>query len=299
MTKRKKIALIPFIAATVFSAVILLTEIITPLDRLHTADAYEFQNTAVGGNVTVDGDIVYYVSPGGSIRAKGKASDFKISNSGSTLQAFKNGVVFLDGGNLIYSDISGTKKETMLKNVGDYFLSGNWLYYTETGSNTLKKMRLTDSKKFNVGVKVNGDFAVRGNTLMFIGDKNYLYTARTDGSNVTPFLGRQVDSFMFYGNYVYFSVDGIIKSVANKNTASMHTYFEADGFTVYNDTLFFIKDGQLNSLDLTDPEAKQKKIPTKGENPTEVYVSEKYLYYYLADGSMYRCDFYGMGTVEM
>ena len=299
MTKRKRLAFIPFAAAALFVGAILIAEAVTPLDRLHSADDYEFQNVAVGGDVSIDGEIVYYINQNGNIRVKSEAHDFKIADSGEMLQAWGNGVIYKNGGEVIHSDISGTKKRTVLENVSDYFLSGNWIYYTEKNSATLKKIRITDNKKYDVGVKVNGDFAVRGNTLVFIGEKNYLYSARTDGSQVKPFLGRKIDSFMFYGNYVYFLSDGEIKSVATANTSSIHTYFAADCFTVYGDKLYFIKDNELKVLDLADPEAKPKKIKTKGENPTKVYVSGKKLYYYLADGSLYRTDLYGSGTEKM
>ncbi len=297
--RRKRLSLIPFVAAITFAAVLILVELITPLDRLHTANENEYQNLAVGGKVCVDGDIVYYVSSTGSVRAKGETSDFKISDGGKKLQPFDNGVIFLSEGNVIFSDLSGTQKKTLLDGVDDYFLSGNWLFYTETGKKDLKKIRLTDLKRFDLGIEVNGQFAVRGNTVIYVGEKGYLYSARTDGSDQKPFLGKKVDLFMFYGNFVYFLRDGEVWSAANQNTASMLTYCEADTFTVFDDTLYYIDDGAVYSRDLTDEEAKPKTIKTKGENPTELYVSEGCLYYYLADGSLYRSDLYGAGAVKL
>lgn len=300
MTKdRKKIAFIPFIIAITFVAVIVVIELIVPLDRLHTASNEEFQNAAMGGKVCTENDIVYYVSSSGAVRAKGAALEFKVADSGDMLAPWKDGLLYRDGKKAVYSDISGGNKRTVLDNVGDYFLSGNWLYYTEAGDNKLKKIRLTDNKKSDIGITVNGDFAVRGNTIIYIGEKNYLYIARTDGSNNRPFLGKKVDSFMFYGNYIYFMHEGEIWSTATQNTANMLIHGKADVFTVYNNTLFYVNDGQLYSRNLVETNAKPKKLETSAGTPCELYVSEDNFYYYLADGSLYRCDFYGTSTKKM
>lgn len=297
---RKKLSFIPVILAVVFSAVVIITELIIPLDRLHTASDDEYQNIAMGGKICTDGSIIYYVSSSGSVRSKGETSEFKIADTGDMLQPYNSGVIYRDENNsVIYSDFSGTKKQTVIESVGDYVLSGNWLYYTEIGGSSLKKIRLTDKKQFDLGLEIDGKFSVRGNTIIFIGDKSYLYSARTDGTEVKPFLGKTVDSFTFYANYLYFMHEGKVWSVANQNTASMLSYCEADAFTVYNDTLYYIANGELYSLDLTETDSEAKKIETKGEKPTAIYVSEDYLYYYLADGSLYRCNFSGAGAEQM
>lgn len=297
---RKKLSFIPVILAVVFSAVVIITQLIIPLDRLHTASDDEYQNIAMGGKICTDGSIIYYVSSSGSVRSKGETSEFKIADTGDMLQPYNSGVIYRDENNsVIYSDFSGTKKQTVIESVGDYVLSGNWLYYTEIGGSSLKKIRLTDKKQFDLGLEIDGRFSVRGNTIIFIGDKSYLYSARTDGTEVKPFLGKTVDSFTFYANYLYFMHEGKVWSVANQNTASMLSYCEADAFTVYNDTLYYIANGELYSLDLTETDSEAKKIETKGEKPTAIYVSEDYLYYYLADGSLYRCNFSGAGAEQM
>lgn len=297
---RKKLSFIPVIAALVFSAAVIIAELIIPLDRLHTASNDEYQNIAMGGKLCTEGSIVYYVSSSGTVRSKGETSEFKIADSGDMLQPYKNGVIYRDENNsIIFSDFTGLKKQTVIENVGDCVLSGNWLFYTEYGENSLKKIRLTDKKQLDLGITVSGDFSVRGNTIIFVGDKSYLYSARTDGSKVSPFLGKTVDSFTFYANYVYFMHEGEVWSVANQNTASMLNHCKADAFTVYNDTMYYISDGEMYSLDLTETEPQAKKFKTKGENPTEIYVSEDYLYYYLADGSLYRCNFSGAGAEKM
>ena len=299
MERNKKIALIPFLAAIIFSLIIIGVELVIPLDKLHTASDEEFQNISVGGKVCASGNTTYYLSSSGKIRMNGKNIDIKVADSGSKIQNYGDGIIYMSDGNIISCDMTGADKQTVIKNVGDYFLSGNWIFYTEKGSHDLKKIRITDKKQFNLGIKVNGQFAVRGNTLIFIGDKNYLYSARTDGSNLSAFLGKRVDSFMFYGNYIYFLQDGKIWSTVTHNTASMYSYCEADSFTVYNDTLYYISEGALYSRDLTDQNAKAIKIEIKGENPTEIYVSKNHIYYYLADGSLYRCDQYGAGAEKL
>ena len=299
MERNKKIALIPFLAAVIFSLIVIGVELIVPLDKLHTASDEEFQNTSVGGKVCISGNTAYYLSSSGKIRMNGKNIDIKIADSGSKMQSYDDGIIYMDENELITCDMTGANKQTVIKNVGEYFLSGNWIFYTEKGSRDLKKIRITDKKSFDLGIKVNGQFTVRGNTLLFIGDKNYLYSARTDGSNLTAFLGKRVDFFMFYGNYIYFLQDGKIWSTVTHNTASMYSYWEADSFTIYDDTMYYISEGILYSRDLTDTEAKPVKIETKGENPTEIYVSKKHLYYYLADGTLYRCDHFGAGAEKM
>ncbi|MBQ5885581.1 MAG: DUF5050 domain-containing protein [Clostridia bacterium] len=299
MERNKKIALIPFLAAVIFSLIVIGVELIVPLDKLHTASDEEFQNTSVGGKVCISGNTAYYLSSSGKIRMNGKNIDIKIADSGSKMQSYDDGIIYMDENELITCDMTGANKQTVIKNVGEYFLSGNWIFYTEKGSRDLKKIRITDKKSFDLGIKVNGQFTVRGNTLLFIGDKNYLYSARTDGSNLTAFLGKRVDFFMFYGNYIYFLQDGKIWSTVTHNTASMYSYCEADSFTIYDDTLYYISEGTMYSRDLTETEAPAVKIETKGENPTEIYVSEKHLYYYLADGTLYRCDHFGAGAEKM
>lgn len=299
MERNKKIALIPFLAAVIFSLIVIGVELIIPLDKLHTASDEEFQNISVGGKVCISGNTAYYLSSSGKLRMNGKNIDIKIADSGAKIQSYGDGIIYMDKNELITCDMTGANKQKVIKNVGDYFLSGNWIFYTEKDSRNLKKIRITDKKSFDLGIKVNGQFTVRGNTLLFIGDKNYLYSARTDGSNLTAFLGKRVDSFMFYGNYIYFLQDGKIWSVVTHNTASMYSYCEADSFTIFDDTLYYISEGVLYSRDLTDTEAKPVKLETKGENPTEIYVSKNHLYYYLADGTLYRCDHFGAGAEKM
>ena len=300
MTERKKrIALIPFLAALIFSIIIILTELIIPIDKLHTATDEEYQNIAVGGKVCATSKGAYYLSSSGKLRMNSQNLDIKIADGGKKIQSYDNGIVYMNGDDILYCDMTGADSRTVLKNVGDYFLSGNWIYYTEKDKNNLKKIRITDNKQFDLGIKVNGQFAVRGNTIIFIGDKNYLYSSRTDGSNVSGFLGKKVDSFMFYANFIYFLQDGKIWSAANQNTASMHSYCEAESFTVYNDTMYYISDGAVYYLDLTEPDSTEIKIETKGENPTEIYVTNEHLYYYLADGTLYRCDHFGSGAEKM
>lgn len=296
---RKKAAFIPFILALVLSAAVIVTELIMPLDRLHTAADEEYQNTANGGKVCVDGSITYFVSSNGSIRGKGNAADIKIDDGGDMIQAYENGIVYRRDGNVMYADFGGANKRVVLKNVGDFVLSGNWIYYTEQDQSRLKKQRVNDGKQFDLGIDVHGQFAVRGNTVLFIGEKSYLYTARTDGSGVKPFLGRTADSFMFYASFVYFMHDGEIWSTANRNTASVLRYGAADAFTVYDNTLFYISDGVVYSRDLSDEEAKPVKLAIKGGDPRELYVSEDWLYCYFADGTLIRCDFSGAGSEKL
>ena len=62
MERNKKIALIPFFAAIIFSLIIIGVELVIPLDKLHTASDEEFQNISVGGKVCASGNTTYYIS---------------------------------------------------------------------------------------------------------------------------------------------------------------------------------------------------------------------------------------------
>ena len=78
MERNKKIALIPFLAAAIFSLIVIGVELIIPLDKLHTASDDEFQNTSVGGKVCISGNTAYYLSSSGKIRMNGKNIDIKL-----------------------------------------------------------------------------------------------------------------------------------------------------------------------------------------------------------------------------
>lgn len=49
----------------------------------------------------------------------------------------------------------------------------------------------------------------------------------------------------------------------------------------------------MYTFDLTDTEAEPSQLKIKGDDPTELYVTEGHIYYYLADGTVWQCDFYG------
>lgn len=209
-TKAKKTAALFVGMAVIVMSVIIGIILYIPYDPGTLAPATLSSNLFYKGYVTETDDYVFVRMKNGDLgRISRESGTTAVIYEGdvSYINPLDGFVYFIDGGQIKKTPFYGAISET----VGDVTdcrkmsLNGNWIYFVG-GDFYLYKMR-TDGKmlkKLSDGC-IN-DFTA-DNRVVVYSDLNGIHKIATDGSKKTTLLDRQVDSFCYTLDDLYYSVD--------------------------------------------------------------------------------------------
>jgi len=257
--KVKLKAALPVALFALLCVIVLGLIAILPYDRPATSPNNTFLNLYNGGFVAKDGSLTYYIDSEGSLYCKGDDSKYYIDKASDSLCPYNVGIVYrTEKGEVKYSDFDGGSVKTLIKGAKQMAVSGNWVFYTNDKGDLYKHF-LQTGETTKVGLNVE-QFMISSTAVVYLKDGK-LYTARTDGTQIKPFLADKVDSFVRYESYMFYKCDGKLYSVASGNTANKQTYFEVDEFNI-NDKgiMFYTLDEKLYSKNITDEKAKAKEL---------------------------------------
>ncbi|MBQ2704824.1 MAG: hypothetical protein IJF58_04685 [Clostridia bacterium] len=257
--KNKLKAALPVILFALLCAIVLGLIAILPYDRPATSPNNSFMNLYNGGFVAQDGSLTYYIDSEGSLYCAGDNSKYYIDKASDSLCPYNVGIVYrTENDEVKYSDFDGGSVKTLIKGAKQMSVSGNWVFYTDEKDDLYKYFLQTGETK-KVGLNVD-QFMISSTAVVYL-KEGKLYTARTDGTQIKPFLADKADGFVRYESYMFYKADGMLYSVASGNTANKQTYFEVDEFNI-NDKgiMFYTLDGKLYSKDITDEKAKAKEL---------------------------------------
>ena len=258
-SKLKFKAALPVALFALFCAIVLGLIAILPYDRPATSPNNSFMNLYNGGFVAQDGSLTYYIDSEGSLYCEGDESKYYIDKASDSLCPYNVGIVYRTQNDEVkYSDFDGGSVKTLIKGAKQMSVSGNWVFYTDEKGDLYKYFLQTAETK-KVGLKVD-QFMISSTAVVYLKD-GQLYTARTDGTQISPFLADKVDSFVRYESYMFYKSEGKLYSVASGNTANKQTYFEVDSFNINdNGTMFYTLDGTLYSKNITEEDSKVKEL---------------------------------------
>lgn len=285
--KVKLKAVLPVALFALLCVIVLGLIAILPYDRPATSPNNTFLNLYNGGFVAKDGSLTYYIDSEGSLYCKGDDSKYYIDKASDSLCPYNVGIVYrTENGEIKYSDFDGGSVKTLIKGAKQMAVSGNWVFYTNDKGDLYKHF-LQTGKTTEVGLNVE-QFMISSTAVVYL-KEGKLYTARTDGTQIKPFLADKVDSFVRYESYMFYKSEGVLYSVASGNTANKQTYFAVDQFNIdVNGVLYYTLDGQLYSKNITDENAKAKQLNV-GNVTGKLCCIDNRVYFYDRDGNLKNC----------
>ena len=287
MQTKRKYALLLILLTALFAAVILGAIALIPFDAPEQAPANSSGNLMNGGYAAKDGGLLYYIDENGGLVCRTEQSTYRITESGCDLiNPYNSTVIYRRDGKIMQSNFTGSGTRVLVEDVQEMLVIGNWIYFTDS-SGTLCKTKIGSGKITSLNLRPAGPFTVSGTSVFFIGDKGYLYTAQTDGTNVEPFLGEPVSQFMMHDSHIFYLSSGKVCATLAANSASKSTFAEADEFIVLDTSLVYIKDGALYSLEYENTDAKPVKVETGVDPVTRLNACDGRLYCFGADGVPY------------
>ncbi len=290
MDKKKLLPILPAVLFVALVAIVFTIMGSIPYDRPSTTASNSFGNLANGGYVSDAGSMLYYVDGKGVLRCQSDANNYYIDEGASYLSPYQNGIVYKsESGEIKYSGYNGEGKRIIAENARDMMVVGNWIFYSDNDG-MMHKYWLKTSKHYDINLKVN-QFMVSGTAIVYTDDEGYMYTARTDGSEVEPFMAEKVDRFMRHDSYMFYLSGGKLYSVTSNNTAQKHTYCEAEIFNLSSDgILYFIKDGALHTMNIKEEE--QTVTVVESENGVAnrgIFCADNRVYFYDLNGALVSC----------
>lgn len=285
--KVKLKAALPVALFALLCVIVLGLIAILPYDRPATSPTNSFLNLYNGGFVAKDGTLTYYIDGEGSLYCKGEESKYYIDKASDSLCPYDVGIIYrTKSGDIKYADFDGGSVKKLISGAEKMAVSGNWVFYTDKSGDLYKHFLQTGESK-KVGLKVD-QFMISSTAVVYLKD-GLIYTARTDGTQIKPFLADKVDSFVRFESYMFYKADGVLYSVASGNTANKQSYFEVDEFNI-NDSgvLFYTLDGKLYSKDITDEKA-EKKLLDVGEVKSGLCCIDDRVCFYDGDGNLMTC----------
>lgn len=291
-------AAVPIFILAIVSAVIIATILILPHDTPVVTPSVMYGNVLNGGKVAVDGSMLFYVDADGKLRCQSGGKNYDISEGADCISPYGTGIIYrTEKGEAVYSNFNGESKRTVLTGVEQMMVSGNWIYYTHDGGK-LAKCFIKNSKVRELGLEVE-QFLVVTNQILYTARDGYLYSALTDGSGSAKFLNEKIDSFTWQNSLVFYKKDGVLNAVSASNTARKTTYFKVDEYNIMESGLLvFTDESGLHTYDLNDSSAKVRDVAVKGDKPSGISVIGDEIYYYTAQGQMFKCLKDGSKTVE-
>ncbi len=287
MDKKLKLkAALPVGLFALLCVIVLGLIVMLPFDRPATSPNNSFLNLYNGAFVAQDGSVIYYIDEEGSLYCRGEEKRF-IDKAADSLCPYDIGVIYrTKEGKVKFSDFEGSSTRTVVEYAKKASVSGNWVFYTDDKGDLYKHFLKTGETK-KVGLNVD-DFMISSTAVVYLKD-GYIYTARTDGSQIKQFFGEKVDSFVRYESYMFYKKDGVLYSFASGNTANKQTYFEVDAFNISDDgILFYTLDGKLYSKDITDEKAKPKLLEVGTVDGTLCCIDGR-VYFYHESGVLKSC----------
>lgn len=287
--KTKRLGFLPMGLLLLLAAVILGTILLTPYDLPGTTPPNTYMNLANGGFVAENGSMLYYVSGKGVLYCRSGANTYRIDEGADSLCPYGSGIVYrLQGGRVVYSDYRGEEKKEVLSGVQQMVVGGNWVFYTRADGVLHKRSLLTGEEK-DLGLRVK-QYLIAATSVLYTDPDGYLFTARTDGSGVEPFLAQPVDSFARFESNVFYTREGVLYAVAAGNTASKHTYFPVKAYNVTSEGILFFTDEEgLHTYDLTDEKAKIRDVTASGGVTDRLCAWDARLCYYNEEGTLLCC----------
>ncbi len=291
MNKQKILAALPAVLFALLVAVIITVMGALPYDRPSTHASNSFGNLANGGYISDAGSMLYYVDGKGVLRCKSDENLYYIDENARCLSPYQNGIVYLNDANEVtYCGFTGENKRTLASNAQDMMVVGNWVFYSDSNG-MMHKYALKTDKHYDIGIKVK-QFMVSGTAIIYSDDSGYMFTARTDGSQIEPFMAETVDKFMRHDSYMFYLKDGTLYSVTSNNIAQKHTYCDADMFNLSSDGILYYTSGDvLYSMNIKDE--KPTSVEIKSENGISdkgIFCADERVYFYDLNGTLISCE---------
>ncbi len=279
-------AALPIALFALLCAIVLGLISILPYDRPATAPTNSFMNLHNGAFVAKDGSLTYYIDDEGRLYCKGEDEHY-IDKAADSLCPYDVGIIYrTPDSKAKYSDYDGDADKVLATDVQKMAVSGNWLFYTDSKGDLYKQF-LQTGETSAVGLNAQ-QFMISGTAVVYLKDGK-IYTARTDGSQVKPFLANKVDEFVRYESYMFYKQDGMLYSVASGNTANKQSYFKVDAFNINSKgVLYYTLDGLLYSKNITDEKAEAKQLDVGKVSGTICCLDER-VCFYAEDGSLKSC----------
>ncbi len=299
MNKSKLLAALPAVLFILLVAVVIVIMGSLPYDRPSTLATNTFGNLANGGYVSQSGSMLYYVDSKGVLRCKSDESSYYIDENARSLSPYQNGIFYLNDENkLLYSGFTGENKQTIAENAESMMVVGNWVFYRDNGG-YLHKYAIKTDKFYDIGIKAK-QFMVSGTAIIYSDDNGYMFTARTDGSEIEPFMAESTDKFMRHDSYMFYTKDGVLYSVTSNNIAQKHTYCDAELFNLSDDSiLYYTNDGKLYSMNIKDKEPTSIEIECdSGISDKGIFCSGDRVYFYDLNGKLISCKKDGSEKLE-
>lgn len=290
MNKNKFLAALPAILFVLLAATVIAIMGTLPYDRPSTAATNSFGNLANGGYVSDNGSMLYYVDGKNILRCKSDENTYYIDENARSLSPYQNGIIYLnEDDKVLYSTFNGENKRELASNARDMMVVGNWVFYSDNGG-MMHKYALKTDKHYDIDIRVN-QFMVSGTAIVYTDENGYMFTARTDGSEIEPFMAEKVDMFMRHDSYIFYTADGKLYSVTSNNTAQKHTYCDADMFNLSSDgVLYYTKDDLLYSMNIKDEKPTAVEIKCEnGISGNGIFCADNRVYYYDLNGTLISC----------
>ncbi len=290
MKKGKLIAALPAVLFTLLVAIIIVIMGALPYDKPSTRATNSYGNLANGGYISDAGSMLYYVDAKSVLRCQSEGNTYYIDENARCVSPYQSGVIYVNAANeVVYCGYSGGEKRTLANNARDMMVVGNWVFYCDMNG-MMHKYALKTDTHYDIGIKVK-QFMVSSTAIVYIADDGYMYTARTDGSEVEAFLAEKVDKFMRHDSYIFYLSGGKLYSVTSSNTAQKHAYCEAEMFNLSADNiLYYSKDGQLYSMNIEDKDPKSTEIKSEsGISGKGIFCADDRVYFYDNSGTLISC----------
>ena len=287
--KRKLLGFLPAALLILLAALILGAILLTPYDLPGTTPPNTYMNLSNGGFIAEDGSMLYYVNGKGVLYCRSGSNTYRIDEGADSLCPYGSGIVYrLADGRVAYSNFRGEEKAELLTGVRQMVVGGNWIFYTKADGVLHKRSLLTGEEK-DLGLRVR-EYLIAATSVLFTDPDGRLFTARTDGTGVEPFLAEPVDSFSRVDSTVFYTREGTLYAVAAGNTASKHTYFPVKAYNVTSEgVLFFTDDDGLHTFVLTEEHAAARDVDTPGGVTDRLGAWGARLCYYDDEGELVSC----------
>ena len=279
--KTPLIALIALLAVVVIASAVYI--IGSPDDLPRAAADNTNANIVAGGDFVQGKGIAFYLSEGDIYSIFEGESEKIIGDASGPLFFTNGGVAYVKNSALYMAQADGSLETLIVSNIKNPVIIGAWVYYIKNGE--IVKMRMSDKKMFDLGLKCSGKFYVTASRVFYLGEDGFLYTANTNGSENALVTSYPMTNFALCGNHIAFIGSSKILSVFPIAEPSVKADIaETDMFNYVSGKIIYKTSEGLSAYSLSDASKTPLTSTTSAING--IYTGDDGIYYFNDKGDL-------------